>query len=289
MQLNDHFRAFHSNLSLDDGVLGEARTAHRGIREALSRSIPDVLVDTFLHGSFVHQTLIRPRAPSGEFSVDAVIVLRLPDDMAPADAVKWLHAKLAAIPMYASRVVARRRCVRVHFDGFYVDAIPARPSGSVLAVPDRARGQWMETNPKGLTDWHRIQNDRTAGRFARAVRMVKQWCIDTVDDGSQPPTVALEVLVAREVPQTGYDGEVLVRVLRGLSTVLANGRRPLVLNPSLPSEDLARDWSPSSVALFGLHVARASALGAAALNVWDGGASVELWRALFPERFPRAA
>jgi hypothetical protein len=289
VQLNDHFRVFHSNLTPDESRMVRARSAHEALHAALVGATRSLFVESFLQGSYVHQTLIRPRGDAEELDIDVVVVIGFTDEATPLDAVNWFRAMLGRIPAYAPVIEPRARCVRIHSSGgFHLDVVPARAAHGVLEVPARSCKHWNATNPKGLADWHRRENDRTSGRFARVAKMLKHWRNETVPKELAPPSTAFEVLMAGETPVAGSDSEAVVRALRGLAERVAGGRLT-VPNPSLPTEDLARDWTPPATAGFSAYAAHAAATAAAALQEETVTRSVELWRELFPERFPVSA
>lgn len=285
--LDDHFRVFHANLSLDDACVAEAAFAQERLRAGLRERLQTDLVETIAHGSYVHGTLVRPRTGCDGVVIDLMVVIPIAARTDPVTSTTWLRDRLAELPTRASPIEAAGRGLRLHFGGCVLaNVVAARRAGTILEVPDRHGNYWRPTNPTGLAEWHRRQNELTNGRFARVVKMMKHWRNWTIPSAHRPPSIALEALIASHVTSHGSDAEAIVRVFRGLSADLSSKRRPIVRNGSLPEEDLASEWSPAAVVRLGQYAARAAALASTALEAANEESSITSWRQLFRDPFP---
>ena len=81
VELPLQFERFLSNISVDQPKLNRIISAHSVLRKALERDdyVGPALLETFLQGSYVHGTAIRPLGRSTEFDVDVCCLLDLPE------------------------------------------------------------------------------------------------------------------------------------------------------------------------------------------------------------------
>ena len=66
-----------------------------------------------------------------------------------------------------------------------------------------------------------------------------------------------------------------------------NSRKPTIINPALPEEDLAERWSDNGFSSFKANFNKATQTAREALESSDYNDSVDLWQELFSDRFPR--
>ena len=186
MELAQHFERFLGYISLDEPKLNRIKSEHKKLRGALEADqyVRQALYETFLQGSYVHGTAIRPLGKETEFDVDVCCSLDLdavPEGTEePKNLVRWLARRLKKVNAYHGKVSTRPRCVRIDFPGeFHMDVVPldgdSRRVNNVLQIPNRTVNGWEATNPKGLEEWYRQQNRRTNGRFVRVAKMLKHW------------------------------------------------------------------------------------------------------------------
>ena len=320
MELASQFERFLGNIRVDQPKLNRIKSAHSKLRRALESDgyVSPALLDTFLQGSYVHGTAIRPLGKSADYDVDVCCLLDLSQVLIQTDEpkplVRWLARRIKRMEAYRGKVSMRTRCVRIDFPGeFHMDVVPlieASSPGSIvfpnaslldvvplaengrrhnsnLLVPNVVVNGWEATNPNGLREWYRQQNHRTSGRFTRVARMMKHWRNQAFDVHTGPPSVGFEVMLANSWPlHANSDASAVSGVLRQMSTSFIF-LSPTATNPSLLSEDLLRDWSRDNHEVF-LSELRASAdLAAQALRETDEGGSIALWQRLFRTRFPR--
>ena len=319
VDLPSQFKRFLGNISVDQPKLNRIKSAHTRLRRALESDdyAAPALLETFLQGSYVHGTAIRPLGNSSEFDVDVCCLLNLSEAPLPTDeprsVIRWLGRRLKKIEAYRGKVITRPRCIRIEFSGdFHMDVVPLvedRRQGNtdypgsslledVLSVGDRNRSDgnllvpnssvngWEATNPKGLRAWYRQQNDRTNGRFTRVARMLKHWRNQVFDRSDRPPSVGFEVLVANSWSSfANTDAGAVTGVLRNVATNFSFVR-PTAMNPSLPSEDLLSNWSRQHHDVFMTELSAAADLANEALRETSEGRSIGLWQRLFRTRFP---
>ena len=320
MELSSQFERFLGNISVDQPKLNRIKSAHSTLRRALETDAHagPALLETFLQGSYVHGTAIRPLGGSADYDVDVCCLLDLTQvpiqTEEPKPLVRWLARRLRRVERYRGNVSTRSRCIRIDFPGdFHMDVVPmveGRNHGSVefpgtystgvvlyagdrrlnngnLLAPNAAVNTWEATNPKGLKEWYRQQNQSTNGRFTRVARMLKHWRNQAFDATVRPPSVGFEVMMASSWPHFARsDARAVSGVLRQISTSFSF-TRPTAPNPSLRSEDLLRDWSRDNHEVFITEVRAAADLAEQAVRETNQGLSIGLWQRLFRTRFPQ--
>ena len=320
MELSSQFERFLGNISVDQPKLNQIKSAHSALRRALESDdyVGPALLETFLQGSYVHGTAIRPLGKRADYDVDVCCLLDLTQvplqTEEPKPLLRWLARRLKKVERYRGNVNTRPRCIRIDFPGeFHMDVVPmveTSSQGSIefpgasftsviplagdrrridgnLLVPNAAVDGWEATNPKGLREWYRQQNHRTNGRFTRVARMLKHWRNQALDAPGRPPSVGFEVMMANAWPFfASSDASAVSGVLRQIATSFSF-TRPTATNPSLRSEDLLRAWSRDNHEVFMTELRASADLSEQAIRETDEGRSIGLWQCLFRTRFPQ--
>ena len=302
MELAQHFERFLRNISLDEPKRDRIRSKHRYLRRALEADqyLGPALYETFLQGSYVHGTAIRPLGNQADFDVDVCCSLNLDavphGTEEPRRLVRWLARRLKKVESYEDKVSTRPRCVRIDFPGdFHMDVVPlagdSRQAGNILHIPNRTVNGWEATNPKGLDAWYHQQNARTNGRFVRVAKMLKHWRNQALPKNARLPSIALEVMIAQAWPfLANSDADAISRVLRNLANNLRfSFSVPRVMNPSLQNENLLRDLEPDQLETLKAGLSEAADIAEGGRRELDQARSISLWQRLFRTRFPQRA
>ena len=301
MELTQHFERFLKNISLDEPKLNRIKAEHEVLRGALEADdfVSPALYETFLQGSYVHGTAIRPLGRGADFDVDVCCSLDLDavpvGTEEPGRLVRWLARRLKKVEAYRGKVSTRPRCVRIDFPGeFHMDVVPlagdSRHVNNALYIPNRTVNGWEATNPKGLEECYRRQNARTDGRFVRVAKMLKHWRNQALPKSARPPSIALEVMIAQAWPLllSNSDADAVSGVLRQLSNnLMFSNSTPRIMNPSLQSENLLRDFDDGHLLAFKARLNEAAGIAEAAGREYDEGRSIGQWQSLFRARFPQ--
>ncbi|MGP8025075.1 MAG: SMODS domain-containing nucleotidyltransferase [Methanobacterium sp.] len=91
MKLPSYFGDFLSEIRLSPDLTDELKTGHKTLRELLEKDnvLSDILVTTFLQGSYRRSTIIRPKNEADKLDVDIIVVTDLDKDKyKPDDAFK---------------------------------------------------------------------------------------------------------------------------------------------------------------------------------------------------------
>jgi hypothetical protein len=292
------FDGFLSNLALDATRVGRIEGALAHLRSfvasdpLLIRRRPTV----FVQGSYGQRLAVRPADPSAEYDVDVVIEINGSLSTSSSKMLDWLHDRLATDAIFAPRLVEHARCARIQYQGeFHLDIVPGRRlyvggqfRGRVI-VPDR-ESRWRPSYPRGFARWCDKRNELSGGDFARMVMMLKRWRDLHQTDSTRVRSIVFSTLIGQVVPpwrqpgnSTRPDATVLYETLVRLERYL-NGRnlKPIVRNPSLLSENLARSWTQAQFQGFRDLVAET-------LDQVEGiveAREPDRWRLVFGEAFP---
>jgi hypothetical protein len=292
MQMDNHFKKFHSDIKLNKTRVKRIKSAHE-TWEAMLRNdaeVGDLVVSFYLQGSYATHTAIRPQGEDG-FDVDAVLVLDLDGWADPKNVIEWLAGRMRSKGSYESAIEQRDRCVRVSYVGdFHIDIVPAKPNGATILIPSKEEGRWVETNPRGFITWCAGVNQENQGMFTRVVKYVKHWRNITMGATMAPPSILLTTLVGNSMIGDSSDAVSLVltleKLVSELDAVLDSDGEPMVQNPSLDSENLARDWGRAKYDSFRQNVERLAKESRDALDESDAAESVGKWQGIFGSAFP---
>lgn len=288
-----------SNVDLDPTRRGRVESALPRLETTLKTSplLRPLYRRFFTQGSYASRTAVRP-LENGDFDVDAVLVLDIRKlrllEIAPEEVVRRLAGALSANKWYADRLEMKPRCARIHYEnGFHIDVVPAhsdepfymKDSPSIY-IPTAARA-WEPTHPLGFAEWFRVTNQLSGGRLRQMTLLAKRWRDLHLDENERPASILLTTLLGLFCPRRPSPlASALTETLRALSDALqANPAVPNVPNPSLGSEDLARDWTPATYAKFKMKLMTAQMEMQRALSL-RGPAQRVVWRDLFGEAVP---
>lgn len=293
MRLPGAFDTFHDRIILGAQQRERIDSAATALHDYLVGKLGVASSDVFLQGSYPNQTAVKPAdKENGEYDVDLVAISASQSDT-PKRALDDMEAVLREDEGYAERIERdpARPCIRLHYaddeaGGFHVDVVPARHCASGAAPLEIPRpDDWRETAPREYTEWCRAQGER----FARTVKMLKRWRDVNQTARSSVKSILLQVLIANHLPrQERSDAEAVTRALEGIAATVGAtpDGPPEVLNPVLPSENLADRWTRDTYRDFATTVTEAAELARAALDETDEAESHRLWRDLFGEDFP---
>lgn len=291
IDLSAEFDEFLEEISIDEPQSSRMERAAAAIIEFLGARYDLPQGNFFLQGSYPNGTAVEP-TEDGEYDVDLVAVCV--DGSATADsALDTLTEHFESDGRYASRIVRKNPCVRLehaedNVGKFHIDVVPVRPTGNVsppLKAPRRKEG-WHETAPAEYTQWCLSQGDP----FARTVKVMKRWRDVQQDVRSSVKSIVLQVLVAQHLPAYAFaDADRVSSTFRSLYVTLSPlTEPPVILNPVLPSEDLARAWSEQAFRNFVNELQEAVEFVDKAEAATDKVESTEVWRELLGDDFPAA-
>ena len=227
----------------------------------------------FPQGSFALGTTTKP-AGQDEFDLDLVCEMALPSHITQAKAKQLVGDRLRKNTTYAEMLQEKNRCWRLIYAGqFHMDILPAKPDDRVptetaLVVPDKELSRWKETDPKGYTQWFKIQAARSmtheSSRIRAGVESAPEYTsvwdklplqlvvqllkrhrdVSLKGDDDAPISIIITTLAARAYQ--GHDSiyATLLDLLEQMPGYIEydDENRPYVRNPMNPLENFADKW-----------------------------------------------
>ena len=286
--LTDAFESFHQSICLTDTQSSRIESARKSLTDYLKShfNLGDEAV--FLQGSYANGTAVKP-LPGGEYDVDIVAITA--DSSTTADvALDEIWDALEQHGTYKDRLISKKPCIRVeyaddHIGGIHVDIVPVRKSAewdAPLDAPRRGDG-WHSTAPSEYTQWCANQGDL----FRRSIRMLKRWRDEQQEVKSAIKSIVLQVLASRHIAKIADDATRMAYVFGSLHEELKDlSEPPELLNPVLPSENLAARWTKTAFLDFKREVKEAAELAKTATDTDDLVEASEAWRTIFGDAFP---
>ena len=300
MILKQSFAEFlRDRVNLNQSRLDRIKSAHWSVRNELEENdwIADLLVDTKLQGSYALGTAMRCPPGLRPYDVDVVLGLKLNDEWGalPNGMSVLIHVRdaLEAVSLYTGKTEVRECCVRVAYssDGldFHLDVVPANVVNG-MRDPLQIPRDWRESNPLGYIDWFKQANRDGSGHLRKVVRLLKYW--RDLHQLESPNSMVLTTLAGHFIPKEALStDDALVRVFDSMAA-WAKGQAgwptPSVPNPSLPKENLARDWRYDQFIVFRDSLITAHLDAKAARVSVDEEETISLWNSshLFDGKFP---
>jgi hypothetical protein len=287
------FAKFFDKIELNALAVERIESAWNRLRDHLVAAYGVDADRVFVQGSTANGTAVKPAKADGEIDLD--IVVHAVDaytsaEQAIAD-LREILGRDADLEARLEKDQPGRPCVRLRYQpdpddgfGFHIDITPARTgqADAPLDVPMRGREDWKPTDPAGYTKWCFSEGEH----FRHTVRMLKRW---RDENDAEIKSIVLQVLVAHHLPDDDDDAARLTGALVGIRDHLAEHKTsaPEVLNPVLPSEDLAARWDDADYRAFRRTVGESARQAVNALQAADIATTHTLWRALLGEDFPK--
>ena len=258
---------------------------------------PTCTPHTRLVGSYSRQTAI-------ELIPDVDILAFIGDEHAertPNAVLLELHRALQEYPGGAIDTRGQRRSVRlslpalnVHLD--LVAAISPDGLSRPLRVPDRPRGEWIQSDPLGYGERLSRLNEAHGLKVVPLMKLMKAWRDEQMPT-RKPKSYVLEVMLVHAI-----EAEELVLAGRGYSACVhgafdALDRRyrnlfesgkesPRVPDPQIPSNLISKGWERSHFETFMRRIGEARAAAEQADEASTEQDAIDAWKRVFGSRWP---
>ena len=296
MKVNDYFRHFLSNIEPGKARVSAASTSHTAVRRHLESdaAFKDIFVEAFLAGSYARDTAYDPIQ-----DVDIIVVCTW--DREPGPLLGKLKTVLDKHYNYTANTSPQRRSIRIDLSHISMDVVPAKrtPGGfAPLVVPDREQKEWVDTNPKGHTEWVASlnkatkQSDTDQGRFVPLAKMFKHWKRYQLPNAKHPKGFWIECLVGWNHDSSARDwADVFINAVERIVTNYAayefNGDVPRLTDPGLRHQTLSTGMEPADFRTFYKALERTLVDAKRARDDQTSIAeSARLWRLVFGPKFP---
>lgn len=296
VKLTLHFKKFISNLSLNKGRKERINTALEIWEDILKEDdeFNEKYKDFYSQGSYATKTAIRP-SEDGEFDVDVILLLDVKNEDSK-EFFNWVKKRIQSKKKYKEKIEPKDRCVTINYsDEFHVDIVPAKSTnGDSIFIPSKKEGDWVKTNPKGFKKWCDKKHRESDEMFRPIVKIMKYWRDENVSNYSAPKSILLTTLIGQYIiPKESY-AETLVftleNIITNLDSLIEETKKDspiLISNPSLDSENLARDWTIEKCRSFNnkLKILHRDCL--LAFEDSNRESSIEKWQEIFgSSKFP---
>ena len=294
MKLEKHFKKLLSEIWLNPNRREKIESAYSTWRDKFKENeeLKDIFKEFFQQGSYPTKTAIRPQN-SLEFDIDAVLLLNLDNNKEPKETLKLIKNVIESYSSYKGKVKVKDRCVRINYAGdFHMDIVPGKASeDEYIYIPCKSNEEWQKTNPKGFKDWFNEKNSDASYKLSKIVQLVKYWRDLKVGKDTAPKSILLSTLLANNIVSVNSIAETLVltieNLVQNIDSILDENGQPIVQNPSLEGENLARDWDNDKFEIFKTKLKKFANDIRAALNEEDKDTSIDMWRDIFNTKFPK--
>lgn len=323
MQLVSCFSDFVSNIRPTSEELIEFREAHKKLRENLQNfdELSNIVITTFLQGSYRRATAIKPRAGK-RGDIDIVVVTNI--DKEKVNPKEALNLFIPFVEKYyKNEYEIQGRSIGIKQKTVDLDlVITSAPSEvnknffntttftkdytledtdvfnfakssretwslSPLDIPDRDAMKWQQTNPLAQIQATQAKNTNCNGHFVNIVKAIKWWRKE-FSIPKYPKGYPVEHLIWDCCPD---DVETIAQgVTKTLEQIVQRyPTKPQLFDhglPQIPEHDVLKRVTDEDYAKFYEKICDAASLARRALDEEDTDKSVKLWQNLFGEEFP---
>lgn len=316
-----YFAEFLSNIRLTPSQIDDLKRGHETLRNRLAEDpeLSEIVVDTFLQGSYRRSTAVRPVGDQRP-DVDVIVVTNIDKDkVSPDEALEMFRSFLDK--HYEGKYRKQGRSWGIELSYVSLDLVPtSAPSEIVkevsnafasnplelveldlfnlfgtngegqtwksepLWIPDRNAGEWEETDPLSQIEWTWRKNERCNYHYVNVVKALKWWRINNNPNKEHPKSYPLEHLVGSVCPDD------IKSVADGVTLTLENIAENYPSKPYLPDRGLDKDVfarvEEEEYKRFHEAVCKVAELARRALEAETLNDSVALWRELFGPKFP---
>lgn len=204
MKLPVYFKDFLKNISLTEHQTSRIKTTHETLRNRLKKDeeLSEMIIDTFLQGSYKRYTAIRPKNDE-KSDVDVVVVMDLDkDEMEPNEIFDLFEDFLDEY--YEDKYNFNNKSIRITLTDVDVDLVVTVPYESsdsfdknlfnksvkefneevtdsddiekgYLYLPNMKENTWIKINPTAQIINTTLKNQRTNGWYIKVVKAIKWW------------------------------------------------------------------------------------------------------------------
>jgi hypothetical protein len=297
MKLHAHFKTFladHVNLNatrldLLEGSIEAVQTAVK------TGSWGPVIVEFAPHGSWAHQTIIKPLLDK-EFDADLVVFVKPKEGWTAKDYVNKLATTLENISTYSDKVRRYSHCVTIEYAGDRrIDIAPCvidRQHKGQYEVCNRGTDEFEASSPLAYTEWVVNKNGIAGGNDLKKVTRLLKYLRD-VKGNFTCPSFLFTTLLGYRVYNSDRGTEAFADLPTTLKTLVgrlddwlqANPYTPVVSNPVLPMENQSRGWDQTQYSNFRDKVNLYRGWIDDAYNEEDRDESIGKWQRVFGEKF----
>ena len=167
------------------------------------------IVETCVQGSVAMSTVVQNE--DGDYDIDVAVVFNksaLGDKGAQATRNIVANALKRKTKQFNAEPEVKTSCVRINYaDGYHIDFAVYRryyDSWNDCWVYEHAGSDWTKRELRGLNDWFKTQNDNSAGKLRKVVRLSKMFC-KSRKHWKNMPSGLLQTVLCDEKLQDSYE------------------------------------------------------------------------------------
>ncbi|SHM51842.1 nucleotidyltransferase [Rhodanobacter sp. OK091] len=252
----------------------------------------------FRHGSWAHQTIIRP-VEGNPFDADIIVFVQPVEGWEACDYVDELMKVFEGSGTYKDKVRRFSHCATIEYvNDRKMDIAPCvlgRTYEGSVEVCNRVTNSFEASAPEDYTKWIKDRNSDGGNNYLRKVTRLLKYLRD-IKTTFTCPSFLLTTLLGLQIYPGDKDNDGFKDLPSALKTVL--GRldtwlqtkpfRPSVFNPVLASEDQASGWTDVQYQNFRTQIHRYRGWVDEAYEEADQAKSLEKWRKVFGDDFGKA-
>jgi len=321
-----YFKDFLEGIRLTPSQIEDLMTGHQTLRERLEsyEDLSDIIVTTFLQGSYRRGTATRPKDDSRS-DVDIIVVTNLDHTenlpitvfkkfipfldtyykdkyrlQGKSIGIKLSYVDLDIVPTSAPsesqmQLLKNNKIISSNFsieDNSDMNTFFSRTASSntqwerdPLQIPDNNVQRWERTHPLMQIKWTQEKNNRCNQHYINVVKALKWWRKEKYPETKQPKSYPLEHFIGQCCP----DGikSVAEGVAKSLQTIVNIYRtKPYLKDHGVPEHNVFAKLTDEEYNIFYEQVKVASTTAKEAYESQDINYSVQKWRELFGNKFP---
>lgn len=287
------FNEFLRDIEPSTTTTSNASSSHTTLRDFLKNddNFKIRYIKTFLSGSYIRDTAIRPRTKNGQTNrpdIDIIVVTNHSFVDNPKEVVDLLYNTLKK---KYTNIRRQARSVGIESSKSDMDVVPIIPNGAMYLIPDRKQERWLPTNPPRHTTWTTETNQAAGGRFKPLVKLSKWWRRENTTISKKPKGFVIECIIAEcmDYVETYY-GELFVKtfeeIVKKYKLYVDLDIVPTITDPGGSGIPVTQGITSDAFNGFYNKVKKHAELGRKALNETDPEKATEYWKQIFGERFP---
>lgn len=296
MATQRQFLDFLSEIESSSTTKEVCSSANNALRDKLAghETYKAVHVDTYLSGSYARNTALRPRRANGTLrrpDVDIIVITNHTHDDLPSDVIAKLRRALKQVGY--EEIESNRRSVCVKLGAVEMDVVPIiedRWNPGRWLIADKSEERWIETNPKGHTEWAVRVNKKANGNFKPLVKLLKWWRRENLPHLRRPKGFIIETLVAElmDYKESSFEDlfiKLLERIQSEYEFTVAMGLVPHLEDPSVHGNNVFSRVKADEFKRFYDQAVSHAALARRARQEQDADKALALWQKVFGDRF----
>lgn len=289
------FDKFLSNIEPSTTTVSYISSIQTNLRKYLKEheQYKEILIDTFLSGSYAKHTSIRPVVGDKKRDVDIIVVTNYSSSKSSTEVLEELKKVLVENDKYKTAEI-QNHSIGVEMGGISIDVVPVivdEDDEELYYVGDKESGEWTCTDPKGHKTWSTNVNKDNNNEYKPLVKIMKWWRrFNCPEDKKFPKGITLEKIVADNLGDSSLSTEdyLLGTIQNIISTYkedyVDKGKNPYIADPSekIENNDLLSGYSTEEFSEF------IEKLEEHANMLNDKGTTNDVWREILGVEFPKS-